>query len=89
MTPEHLLDGVHDRASFLAFVAALAAERGRTDKLEAATPDPYRLNGELGWNSADIPSFLDAAVRGFERHPDEPPSWRLFAEFLYLGKLYE
>ncbi|MDB5306494.1 MAG: putative integron cassette protein [Gemmataceae bacterium] len=89
MCPEELLDGVHDRASFVAFVDALAAEREKAEELERAEPVRYQLGGALGWQNGTISTFLQAALACFERNPGETPSWRFFAEFLYFGKIYE
>lgn len=92
MSPEELLDRVHDRESFIAFVEALAAERERAEAMERADPVRYQLGGALGWQNGIISGFLSAARIYFD-HPDdrtpEEPSWRLFAEFLYFGKIYE
>jgi hypothetical protein len=94
MSPEELLDRVRDRESFVAFVEALADERERAEALERANPGNYALalGGALNWQNGEISSFLNAALRCFD-HPDnrdsEEPTWRLFAEFLYFGKIYE
>jgi hypothetical protein len=92
VTPEELLDRVTDRDSFIAFVEALAAEREKAEAMERAEPVGYQLGGALGWQNGDISGFLSAALACFD-HPDhrtsEEPSWRLFAEFLYFGKIYE
>ena len=92
MKPEELLDRVRDRDSFLAFVAALAEEREQAEAMERAEPVGYSLGGALGWQNGCIASFLQAALNCFD-HPDNrnsnDPSWKLFAEFLYFGKIYE
>ncbi len=91
-TPEALLELVHDRNSFVAFVEALANERDAAELLDRSEPVKYQLGGALGWQNGDISNFLFAALNCFE-HPDNcssvEPSWQLFAEFLYFGKIYE
>jgi hypothetical protein len=93
MSPEELLDKVRDRDSFIAFVEALAAEREQAQELERAEPTKYQLGGAFGWQNGDIASFLRAALAYFEsgefHQPDKRPSWKMFAEFLYFGKIYE
>ena len=85
-----LLEAVHDRDSFIAFVRALAAERESTADIERSDPARYSLDGALGWANADIPAFLEAACEYFKSRPlDTEPSWRLFAEFLWCGKIIE
>ena len=92
-TPEDLLDKVCDRKTFVEFVFALASERERAAELEQEDPNHYMVNGALGWSNADIPSFLSACMYNLsELRPDESepaPSWRLFAETLWDGKIIE
>jgi hypothetical protein len=87
------LDSVRDRDTFIAFVEALAAERRRAEQLEAVDPARHQLGGALGWQNADIASFLDAALVYFTpkpfHEPETTPSWRMFAEFLWCGKIIE
>jgi hypothetical protein len=93
MSLEELLDEVDDRESFLAFVEALVEERARAERMERESPVGYQLGGALGWQNGDISTFLDAALHYFEPSqyhlPEDTPSWRMFAEFLYFGKIYE
>jgi hypothetical protein len=88
-----LLETVVDRDSFIAFVNALAAERAQAEQMERDDPTLYHWSGALGWENGDISSFLYAALAYFEpgvyHQPEEAPSWRMFAEFLYFGKIYE
>jgi hypothetical protein len=88
-------DAVHDRASFLAFVAALAAHRRASVAAEAASASSPWGPDAGGWENTTIERYLDAAYRwavdmGARPHglPAEP-SWRSFAEFLYCGRSYE
>ena len=93
MTPEELLPRVVDRASFIAFVNALAAEREAAEQMECSEPVRYQLGGAHNWQSGNISSFLYAALADFEpklmHHPEQTPSWKMLADFLYHGKIYE
>lgn len=86
-------NAVRDRESFIAFVEALMEDRTQADALEAAAPDYYRYGGAAGWQNSSIVAFLDCALAGSlaqERWGGKRgPSWRDFALFLYLGKIYE
>jgi hypothetical protein len=88
-----LMTRVTDRESFIAFVNALADERAAAAEIERANPEVYMVDGALGWMNGDIESFMGAAVQYFEPTPDhlpeEEPSWRAFAEFLWTGKIIE
>ncbi len=92
MSPDDLLDEVIDRDSFLAFVRELAAERWEAERMERED-EGYQFGGALGWQNGDISAFLEAALHYFEpgpfHQPEDQPSWRMFAEFLYFGKIYE
>jgi hypothetical protein len=94
-SPEALLDGVVDQDTFIEFVDALADEREKAEQMEREDPVgyQYRLGGALNWQNGDISSFLNAAIRYFEEgkfhQPEEVPSWKMFAEFLYFGKIIE
>lgn len=94
MAAEELLAHVVDRESFIAFVEALAAERRQAEHLEKEQPLRYQLGGALGWENGDIADFLEAALAYFQEGslgpaPEPVPSWRMFAEFLYCGKIIE
>ncbi len=91
---EELLDRVSDRATFIAFVSALAAERESAAKIEKDNPKSYIVDGALDWKNGDIPNFLYAALEYFTDGPlrepiPEQPSWKMFADFLYCGKIIE
>lgn len=87
---EALLERVDDHASFEMFARALAKERSVAQRIEQAHPDRYRLDGAMGWKSADISSFIYAGLSAFDSDPEgAPPSWHGFAEFLYFGKVIE
>lgn len=90
------LERVIDRPSFVRFVHALANERQQAAEIERHEPDRYVVDGALGWMNADIPQYLGActellekAGRVFHDLDLDQPSWRLFAEFLYHGKIIE
>lgn len=93
MSPEELLERVRDKESFVAFVHALASERQEAAEIERANPIGYSIDGAFNWKNADIVSFLFAALSYFEPkpflRPESEPSWRMFAEFLYCGKIIE
>ena len=93
MRCEELLDQVHDRDSFIAFVRALAEERDKAEGIERASPQSYLVDGASNWKNADIASFLYAALNYFVdkpfSKPESEPSWRMFADFLYCGKIIE
>jgi hypothetical protein len=90
---QELLDTVVDRESFVAFVRALAAEREEAERMERAEPVRYQVGGAFNWQNGDISLFLWSALEYFEprpfHQPEETPSWKMFAEFLYFGKVYE
>jgi len=89
------LERVTDRKSFIAFVGALIAERELAEQLERERPEYYKYGGALGWQNSAISSYLSAALAEIEdsgpphTQTSEAASWRAFAEFLYMGKIYE
>ena len=93
MRPEELLDQVRDRESFIAFVEALAAEREDAQRIERENPQRYMVDGAHDWKNAEIGEFLYAALDYFDdkpfHQPEREPSWKMFAEFLYFGKIIE
>lgn len=93
MRPEELLDKVNDKDSFVAFVEALAAEREDAERIEREHPQTYCVDGAHNWKNADIASFLYACLNYFSPKvlvaPESSPSWRMFAHFLYNGKIIE
>jgi len=92
-SPESLLENVNDRESFIEFVNALADERDRAQEIERAHPERYMVDGAFDWKNAEIGSFLYAALDYFDdkpfHKPEAEPSWKMFAEFLYFGKIIE
>ena len=96
MDLQQLLDRVHDRASFFDFVRQLALDRAQAAELETKNPSsPYGPDAG-GWENSTIESYLDAALgwaedtdMGTTQGLSSTPSWKEFATFLYLGKIYE
>jgi hypothetical protein len=89
-------DAVHDRESFLAFVAALAADRRASGAAERGSPSGPHGPEAGGWENVTIESFLEAALSwaeatgmGESQGLPVAPTWRGFAAFLYCGKIYE
>jgi hypothetical protein len=96
MSPSQLLDRVHDRDSFFDFISALSNERRTDAREERENPSsPYGPTGR-GWENTTIGDFLGAALRwakttqmGQTQGLGGEPSWKAFAVFLYVGKIYE
>lgn len=90
---EELLERVCDRKSFIAFVRALADERSQAAEIERNNPQVYSVDGAHNWKNGDIDGFLYAALDYFEpkpfHQPETEPSWRMFADFLWCGKIIE
>ena len=85
---------VHDRATFIRFVEALAEERSKAEELERSNPLKYSMGGAYDWQNGSISTFLEGAIAGAEAQESwgsgkAGPSWRDLAVFLYLGKIYE
>jgi hypothetical protein len=90
------LVAVHDEESFLTFVRDLIGDRKASADTEAKNAtSPYAPDAG-GWANTTVDLFLEAAHAwakdsGFGRThglADATP-WRLFANFLYCGKIYE
>jgi hypothetical protein len=77
-----LLGRVSDRESFLVFVDAVIVERKNADAQDALS----------GWQNDTIEQYLESAAAwtkdSAHSFSSENP-WRNFAEFLYMGKMYE
>jgi len=78
-----LLEQVIDRDTFLNFVAALMRDR----KQEATKAE---------WQNDTIEQYLESGLAwakttdmGKTQGLNQDNLWRVFAEFLYLGKIYE
>jgi hypothetical protein len=89
-------NAVHDRASFLEFVRALASDRRASVAAEREAPSsPYGPQAG-GWENVTIEDFLEAAASwaedtgmGESQGLPAGPSWQAFAAFLLCGKIYE
>ena len=85
----NLQEHVDSRDSFLAFVKALELDFEDMRLKELANPSKSEPAAN-GWFTASIGEFLEAMhAWAKDTDPSTEPSWRLFAEFLHNGKLYE
>ena len=90
------LTAVHDQESFLTFVRQLIVDRTTSADAEVKKLySPYAPDAG-GWANTTIEDFLEASCAwaedsGFGRTQDlaDATPWRLFANFLYCGKIYE
>lgn len=80
-----LLEDVVDAASFLKFAEQLRGERGSASRVEM----------EAEWESMTAPQFLEGSISwarttqfGASQGLDAENPWRLFAVFLYCGRIY-
>ena len=93
MSPAALLDKVVDQDTFIAFVQALATEREAAEQLERDDPKRYMYGGAHHWQNSSISSFLHATLAYFDpkpfHQPASNPNWKMIAELLYYGKIYE
>lgn len=91
-----LLDNVHDEQTFILFVEALLIDRKEAAENESNSPSsPYSPDWG-GWENIRIDTFLEAALAwakdskfGRNRGLSEKNPWKMFASFLYCGKIYE
>jgi hypothetical protein len=71
----------------------LASEREDAQRIESENPQSYIVDGAHNWKNAEIGAFLYAALDYFDvkplHKPEKDPSWKMFAEFLYCGKIIE
>lgn len=82
--------------SFFKFVRALIADRMRAVEMKKVQPSsPYGPDGG-GWENTSIEDYLESALAweestnmGQKQDLSSAPSWREFAAFLYLRKIYE
>lgn len=59
-----LSDSVHDEATFLRFLTALATDWHEERVVEMANPSPPYSPGALGWENGTIGAMLEAAAGG-------------------------
>ncbi|WP_315729102.1 hypothetical protein [Bradyrhizobium sp. SZCCHNS2015] len=90
------LEAVTDANSFLAFVHALIADRESAVQLEKAHPSSPWGPDAGGWENVRIETYLEAAAAwaestdfGVSQGGAANNLWRRFAEFLFVGKIYE
>src|SRR5262245_2911582 len=91
-----ILELVEGPESFLEFVRALVADRTASVATESVSPSsPYGPEAN-GWENTTIERFLGAAVAwaedsrfGESQGLQGENAWRVFATFLYCGKIYE
>ncbi|MCY7346275.1 MAG: hypothetical protein LH614_08665 [Pyrinomonadaceae bacterium] len=83
------LDKVNDRESFILFIRELIKDREIARKAEAENAEKYKYGNASDWENQTIEQFLDGAVSWLEASGREDISWKLMAEFLYCGKIYE
>jgi hypothetical protein len=66
---------------------------GRINTVSSHYPNSYLLDGAHNWKNGAIDGFLYATLQYFipgEFHqPEASPSWRMFAEMLWFGKIME
>ena len=81
---------VSDRDSFFALVRALIADREQAVAAEAASPSSGYGPDRGGWENTTIEGYLEACLACAEDNDiSHTASWRLFAQFLAGGKVYE
>lgn len=83
------LNEVNDRNSFILFVKELIKDRELAHEIETNNPEEYKYGFALDWQNGNIENFLDGANSWLEDTERNDVSWKLMAEFLYCGKIYE
>ena len=90
------LEAVCDMESFFVFVRALIRDRDLADELQHKCPAPPYGPDAGGWENGSISQYLvaslawaEATSMGSNQGVPGPLSWRAFATFLYVGKIYE
>jgi hypothetical protein len=91
-----LSEQVHDEATFIDFLRALAADREEEVEIEARSPGSPYGPGANGWENGTIESFLGAAAAWADGSKHGPPldspnenPWARCATILLMGKHYE
>ncbi len=69
-----ILQKVNDRNTFLEFVSALIEDKKKFGD---------------SWENVTVENYLDSAKCWLEDSQRKDTSWKLMAEFLYCGKIYE
>lgn len=83
------LENVQDKQTFIEFVNALIEERSRAERIEQQGIEKYKSGTALGWHNTNLESFLQSALVWLVDSDKDEVSWKLMAEFLYSGKIYE
>jgi hypothetical protein len=89
------LNAVCDEDSFVAFVAALGADRADEVRKEKMKPSSPYGAGANGWENGSIEAFLESASAWAEDMKQSPQyaapanPWKRCAEILFAGKSYE
>lgn len=85
------LENVTDKKSFIEFVNAMIEDRSQAENVEQRNIENYKMTAEpaLGWHNTNIESFLQSALVWLVDSDKDDVSWKLMAEFLYSGKIYE
>ncbi len=83
------LNKVESRESFILFVRELINDRENARKSEIENPDKNKYGDASDWENSTVEHFLDGAVSWLEDSERNNLSWKLMAEFLYCGKIYE
>ena len=89
-------DAVHDEATFVEFLTALASDReDEVAKEKKKPPSPYG-SAVNGWENGTIEAFLgasaawaEASKRGLQFYVRPDNVWKRCADILYAGKIYE
>jgi hypothetical protein len=87
-----LLEQVTDKNTFLQFVEALIADRKEEVEKEKTNPSNSYSSGANGWENGTIEQYLESSVAWAKASPTslkQENLWKSFAEFLYMGKIYE
>jgi hypothetical protein len=84
------LENVKDKETFVEFLNALIEDRSKAEEIEQENVQNYKSGGAaLGWHNTNIESFLQSALVWLVDSDKNEASWKLMAEFLYSGKIYE
>ena len=83
------LNQVTDRESFILFVRELIKDREIAQKSEIENVEKNKFGNASDWENQTIEHFLDGAVFWLEDSVRNDITWKLMAEFLYCGKIYE
>lgn len=84
------LENVQDKETFIEFVNALIEDRSNAENIEQENIKNYKSGtAALNWHNTNIESYLQAALVWLVDSNKDEISWKLMAEFLYSGKIYE